>query len=106
MLRYPVDPGSCQDHHIEVADYSLMQSKTLPDLPFKPITVDCLANVFFGDGQTKTRHTHIIHGREEGQMRGADPAGIGKNAFKLRRAEESGLTRKTPGGAIPTGAFV
>jgi hypothetical protein len=82
-----IDAGPGKYYHVKVADYSLMQTKTLPKLPLDEISLNGAFYVFPGDSHPKTRVTKLVVERQHRQMFCPNPAGIGKYLFELGRPQ-------------------
>jgi hypothetical protein len=93
----------CQNYHVKGADYSLMETKTLPKLPLYEISLNGVFYVFSGDGHSQTWVTKGIADRQYGQIPATNPAGITENLLEFGRFQQSLLLGKAPDGLCRPG---
>lgn len=85
-----------QHYYVKVADYSLMQTKTLPKLPLDQISLNGAFYIFAGDGHPKTWMTKVVSCCQHRQMLAANPASVAKYLFELGRLQQPQLSGKAP----------
>ncbi len=85
-----------QYNYVKVADYSLMETKTLPKLSLDEISLNGVFYIFFGDGHAQTGVTEVVANSKHRQVLATNSTGLAKYLLEFSRFQQPQLFTKAP----------